>query len=553
MITAGMIIVAGIAAIGLHKYFTGGQDQKSELAELADVASAALHIETLSGPRLACLREQLTMNCLERMPDRYRDGKSLRPVFPGAPQGFSPKNYRANFANMTFSALTWPAQPNQRGIPNWHASPGENDEAIPVWLTWPDLNQIIDPDGEEPHWDTLEAKSNTNTFHELLGLHQELSDGLAFPPPGASWKVNPHFVSQTEPVPDTCTNTESPNVYDQEMQPLLYKTQLNHTAFEYIRSEHLYNAIGQKLFSTKYSELSFPFGVHGFGPERLGAKRGAIFVKSAWKILNSQEIEDKQFFSVSNSVVDLLPGKKVTVGLVGLHIGLKVLIEHSTYKKPQWVWATFEHVQNAPIDEHPMLCTEKFIPEKKRQVCFSDDYTCKQKYACVPTSPGAASKTDFEYENQFTFYDPNCINRCKLECRQPLTNCKKICEANTEKIADCKLTQVTSEQTICDDIKTAKDPLCVHLRLDANQKTRASVWEYYRLIDAQWTLARLRRGRNRLSLQPFRVTNPAIETFRQRDDGGCEGCHERIASSCDPKTPLQYDRIIGLQNATRKY
>jgi hypothetical protein len=90
----------------------------------------------------------------------------------------------------------------------------------------------------------------------------------------------------------------------------------------------------------------FPSGTNG-QPEV-----GAIMVKAAWKILKTPTVEAPRFHT-TRALVYTPPStnpkipetcKLVSVGLVGFHIA------HKTQSSPQWIWSTFEHVDNAPTE-----------------------------------------------------------------------------------------------------------------------------------------------------------------------------------------------------------
>ena len=76
-------------------------------------------------------------------------------------------------------------------------------------------------------------------------------------------------------------------------------------------------------------------------------KTNSTAVKAAWRILTDQDTPDvrKRYYVVPNAqVFDVPTGRCVTrtVALVGLHIVTK------TAGQPQWIWSTFEHVDNVP-------------------------------------------------------------------------------------------------------------------------------------------------------------------------------------------------------------
>ncbi|HYW74873.1 MAG TPA: hypothetical protein VE961_27855 [Pyrinomonadaceae bacterium] len=92
-------------------------------------------------------------------------------------------------------------------------------------------------------------------------------------------------------------------------------------------------------------------------------KPGSIEIKTAWRILDRSRGDDPSRFYTQEAMLavpgDLVQGGSkicatVTLGLVGMHI-----IQRNPVDKkhpallPEWIWATFEHVDNAPLAELP--------------------------------------------------------------------------------------------------------------------------------------------------------------------------------------------------------
>ncbi len=71
---------------------------------------------------------------------------------------------------------------------------------------------------------------------------------------------------------------------------------------------------------------------------------GAMTLKSAWIDMTTGIAHPERFHTRTAWVKNLSTGvcEKKTVGLVGLHIVQK------TPNRPQWIWSTFEHVDNVP-------------------------------------------------------------------------------------------------------------------------------------------------------------------------------------------------------------
>jgi hypothetical protein len=78
-------------------------------------------------------------------------------------------------------------------------------------------------------------------------------------------------------------------------------------------------------------------------PNTLAFKNGAIDVKSSW--IDLQDVPNPERYHTTMAwVLDPVTGKcsPRKMGLVGLHIVQK------TPSRPQWIWSTFEHVDNLP-------------------------------------------------------------------------------------------------------------------------------------------------------------------------------------------------------------
>jgi hypothetical protein len=72
---------------------------------------------------------------------------------------------------------------------------------------------------------------------------------------------------------------------------------------------------------------------------------GPITIKSAWIEITDQTRDPGQFYTRQAWLQDPATRdcRKATVGLVALHV------VHRTTANPQWIWASFEHVKNAPM------------------------------------------------------------------------------------------------------------------------------------------------------------------------------------------------------------
>jgi hypothetical protein len=120
--------------------------------------------------------------------------------------------------------------------------------------------------------------------------------------------------------------------------------------FDYIVKNDLYNKQGQEAFG----EADFPFSEMTDSTKTAppnSPEVGAIMVKAAW--IKMEGKYDASRFHTAYALVYDNPHEQagvepacslVQVGLVGFHIA------HKTKTDPQWVWSTFEHVDNCPTE-----------------------------------------------------------------------------------------------------------------------------------------------------------------------------------------------------------
>lgn len=125
-------------------------------------------------------------------------------------------------------------------------------------------------------------------------------------------------------------------------------------------SQTLTTTTGQNNFI-----LSYPQGASftASGPTPLG-KQGSIEIKTAWRMLDRSAGDNPSRYYTQSAIVavpgDLVSGGQqvcatVTLGLVGMHIIQRnpVVTPRNGNLLPQWIWATFEHVDNAPMAQSP--------------------------------------------------------------------------------------------------------------------------------------------------------------------------------------------------------
>ena len=224
---------------------------------------------------------------------------------------------------LTFVALSAPASGGKIGA-----------DAPTVWEGWQDLFSLMLPNGAAPP-----------------------PFGSTVPPPAICRGAGPdstilRMISKTPVTPTLSVAGEPLNtgpLIDQNGHYVRYQIVVNRPMYEYIVQNGLYSKAGQQKFA---GQISFPVGDTVKGTT---GTVGAIVVKAAWKVLDSADPnDDPAGFHVTRNFVytAAAPGipescSMQTLGLVGLHI------VHKTQSETQWIWSTFEHVDNAPDSANP--------------------------------------------------------------------------------------------------------------------------------------------------------------------------------------------------------
>lgn len=219
---------------------------------------------------------------------------------------------------LTFVALSAPADGSPIGA-----------DAPTVWEGWQDLFSLMLPNGAAPP-----------------------PFGTTVPPPGACTGAAAgtpvvRMISKTPVTPTLEVAGEPLNtgpLIDQNGHYVRYQILVNQPMYNYIVSNGLYSKAGQQRFT---GDIAFPAGATTKGTT---GTVGAIVVKAAWKVLDPSDPDDNASkFHVLKTYVYTPAGPGVsescemeTLGLVGLHI------VHKTDGEPQWIWSTFEHVDNVP-------------------------------------------------------------------------------------------------------------------------------------------------------------------------------------------------------------
>ena len=221
------------------------------------------------------------------------------------------------FSWLTFLALNSPANGDEIG-----------KDTQTFWETWKQLPDVMQPNGLEPTaWDPL---NNAGRPDECATLFK----------PGMMVIRTDLEETYNEPF-------KSGPLFDQSGNYALFVIFMNKAMFDYIdpRDEKDAKSKGQKsLYSIALQRqfvgrVNFPSG-DATGP-------GSVMVKASWKILTP--IDDPSKYHTVRAILYLKgrtnPCRLERLGLIGFHVG------HKTKTRQQWIWTTFEHVNNVPTEK----------------------------------------------------------------------------------------------------------------------------------------------------------------------------------------------------------
>ncbi|MGB3610199.1 MAG: hypothetical protein WA987_07450 [Cellvibrio sp.] len=206
-----------------------------------------------------------------------------------------------------FIALNRPAKSAQRGQPDCDQPIDARQPS--VWQTYKTIDQLFLPDAADPGpWE----KGGPDTRLSLINIPVLKNTGVI------------GFVDQAV----------GGWLIDQRGNPTYYSIHTNQVAYDYVVKQKLYNA----EVVSQAQEIRFP--------------ETAATVKASWRVLTKQD--DASRYLTMEAQVETFDDKgqptgkttAATLGLTGLHIATKA----KGY--PQWVWSTFEHLDNVPPKEN---------------------------------------------------------------------------------------------------------------------------------------------------------------------------------------------------------
>ncbi len=323
-----------------------------------------------------------------------------------------------------FLALSWPT--NDQGQP----APSITDTAFgaPHWTLWHNSSDIFKVDGSRPaacgaQGARLMAASRDLSRPVSKGLRPFSVAALAGTDPrttralGVISAVGELNAAHFGDIQQAFTGP----LIDQNGEFVFYEIMIDPNETAYLCDKGLYNINGQVAFSQAGGKVVMPSGT----PAQDWS--GAFELKFAWRILKPGTDDFSRFHTTPAVVMDQGPDgaqveRTVTVGLVGMHIA------HKSGTSPQWIWSTFEQIDNLDVDPiaHPNL--------------------------------------------KPSFTDPNCA----------------LCAVNQQPVADHNKVYSRIPTQAWRAIQVPVDKQDLNTQVSAAMRRVGSVWQYYRLIDTQW-------------------------------------------------------------------
>jgi hypothetical protein len=247
---------------------------------------------------------------------------TLIPADECEPANFSgdPIPHFDGYSWRAFIALVWPAKAGQRGVPD----PNQPLGAAGV----PSVFETYKTD-----WETFQQNAKAPTEWNSFSFNSVPCSNAKDIQPGDMVLASFHeFGNVGEAGVGNLVNV----LIAQTQTYVVYLAAYNKLEFNLIAEKKLYDA------------ANLPSPTTGSDPPVVPSPIGAMTLKSSWIDMTGIP-HPERFHTRTAWVKNLGTGvcEKKTVGLVGLHIVQK------TPNRPQWIWSTFEQVDNVPDPDSP--------------------------------------------------------------------------------------------------------------------------------------------------------------------------------------------------------
>jgi hypothetical protein len=381
--------------------------------------------------------------------------------------GLSPKvqPHFDNFSWQSFVALNWP---------------GRAQQALPVALT--------DSLGAPRVWETYQAAADL--------FWGSAADGPCNPTGGGKvlfqFAKNGHVVNAGGSFDEAVGGP----LVDRNLNFVVFEKKMNPDEVAYVTTHNLTTVAGQAAADT----IDFPAGSYADTANRVGA----IELKASWRILQPEKGDDTTryyhrratiYVPAENSASGQAMCIPALVGLVGLHI------LHKTETFPQWIWSTFEHVDNVPV--------------------CSDTVTSGDQCGVGNV--------------RWSFFNPSCPNCVRNDSLRLPSGQSTFQWASAMPYAAAYATagQFGAQLVRPDPIYPPTDSV----NRVWHKALQGTVWANYQLIGSQWLSGSDSEG-GKGTAAPVHLGNSTLESFFRPDTPSCLGCHA-FARTSNPDPSLR--------------
>lgn len=287
--------------------------------------------------------------------------------------------------------------------------------------------------------------------------------------------------------------------------------------FDPVLPEEIAQATGQALYDQRgnvvfYTVLYNPAECEATSA---GFKPNTIEIKTSWRKLDPGDPNLSRYYVMKatiNTGTSLMP---VTLGLVGFHLVI------NTQKHPEFVWATFEHKDNAPD------CTK---PQQTPPAGWSF------------TSQACANCLETQTPEQCAQANPQCAFNQGVESQSLTGQPNEVCRAYRDGTDPASMTGGNNNDVNRANIDMLNEQLVgqsgLLTRLPASSPM--AVWKNYFLVGSLWTNGGVGSKVTDAQRGSLELSNTTMETFFQQTGNNCFTCH-----TYDPAKPLKVSHIAG--------
>ncbi|HKO97250.1 MAG TPA: hypothetical protein VJU86_09675 [Pyrinomonadaceae bacterium] len=419
---------------------------------------------------------------------------------------------------------------------NQPAAKGLNARGLRVWQTYRKVSSLF---GNSP----VRARCTSALALPILYIG---SDGLGHTEPN-----NEEYFQASTNLP----------LIDINGNWTIFERRVNDREASYLKSP---NGLSAQTLTTTTGQTNFiknnPKGVQFYASDTTQTgKNGSIEIKTAWRIIDRKAGDDPSRYYTQLAFIavpgDLVNGGRqfcssVMLGLVGMHIIQRNPVDPEKKKLlPEWIWATFEHVDNAPLAKAPCTVSDG---------CGTNPGTdWINKPSC-----GAA---DASASVRYSYYHQNAgVSGTNIGPKSTGTGKTKFPWNRTQPYAQNNTTSETSKPQVTRCWSIYPTTAQLNSQWQTALAALKTPFQNYMLIGTQWggTVEPEPGNKVPLNAVPGMLSNMTLETYIQNytgsdpnlpGPGSCIGCHSgaTLAVSPYPSANFSFLPLLAQPSAAR--